>query len=208
MSLPPVASRFRAEDTTKEESDYGEEEIVYIKFDITALYPDDSEELAEAKERNRELREELDTRVENLKQERGRVAQMEDAMMESERALEEKTEEMGKFYSMLRHKEQEFKQWRSKIDQLEHYTRELEVKLARTEASLKIALHKYNESYHHAKVLAAQVDGLSVGEGPRGVGGSDGRTDQPAYEAEAQTGVSGGGERQEAEGGVRKGQLP
>ena len=54
---------------------------------------------------------------------------------------------------MLRHKEQEFASWRIKIDELEHYSREMEVKLARTEATLKIALQKYNEAAHRVKVL-------------------------------------------------------
>lgn len=60
---------------------------------------------------------------------------------------------MRDFHAMLRHKEQEFASWRIKIDELEHYSREMEVKLARTEATLKIALQKYNEAAHRVKVL-------------------------------------------------------
>ena len=60
---------------------------------------------------------------------------------------------MRDFHAMLRHKEQEFASWRLKIDELEHYSREMEVKLARTEATLKIALQKYNEAAHRVKVL-------------------------------------------------------
>ena len=62
---------------------------------------------------------------------------------------------MRDFHAMLRHKEQEFASWRLKIDELEHYSREMEVKLARTEASLKIALHKYNESYHRLRAVSS-----------------------------------------------------
>ena len=60
---------------------------------------------------------------------------------------------MRDFHAMLRHKEQEFASWRIKIDELEHYSREMEVKLARTEATLKIALQKYNEAAHRVQVL-------------------------------------------------------
>ena len=83
------------------------------------------------------------------------MEQLEDGKIEAEKALQEKQEEMRRFHSMLKHKELEFKQWREKIDDLERYSRELEVKLARTEASLKIALHKYNESYHRLKAVSS-----------------------------------------------------
>ena len=66
-TLPSEQTRFK-EQKREEEEDYGqEEEIVYVKFDLSVLEADESELLQEIKEENRALREEIGLRVEKLK---------------------------------------------------------------------------------------------------------------------------------------------
>lgn len=65
-TLPSDQNRFR-EKKEDEAEDYGEEEILYIKFDLSVLEADESDLLKETKQENKTLQEELELRIEKLK---------------------------------------------------------------------------------------------------------------------------------------------
>lgn len=103
-TLPSDQNRFR-EKKEDEAEDYGEEEILYIKFDLSVLEADESDLLKETKQENKTLQEELELRIEKLKAQRDVMIELEDGKIVAEKRLQEKSEEMIRFHQMLKHKE-------------------------------------------------------------------------------------------------------